>query len=264
MDTDSRIEQLMKFQSDMAGKNYFEVLGVTETADDAAVRSAYNALIKQYGADHFHHVTDKAKCAAIDEVNRMLRSAYDALRREAGRQQYLAQMRSGLTQQEADAHIDIVQVFECEQALSQARSLMDRGEFQVAQQRLEKALSLDGKSPEIKARLAYARYMLMPLEESGGRKRSRVDEVRAELSASAEAMPNADFLRVFLGDVEKLEGDTGKALEWYKAALKLNENNLQAQREIRLLENKAKKEAQADAEPKTLWERIKALLTKKM
>ena len=177
MDTNTKLEGLKQFRETMADKNDFELLGVEESADDAAVRSAYFGLIKLYGADFFHHVVDAESREAIDDVNRRLRAAYDNIGKEAKRKLYIERLHGGVAF-EADAHIDIADVFECEQALSQARALMERGEFAIALQKLEKAQKLDKKSMEIRARLAYVHFMLM--DESGAAKtdRSRGDSQR--------------------------------------------------------------------------------------
>lgn len=261
MDTNTKLEGLKQFRETMADKNDFELLGVEESADDAAVRSAYFGLIKLYGADFFHHVVDAESREAIDDVNRRLRAAYDNIGKEAKRKLYIERLHGGVAF-EADAHIDIADVFECEQALSQARALMERGEFAIALQKLEKAQKLDKKSMEIRARLAYVHFMLMDVDASGRRKRIEVEEIRSVIEEAAKVMEYADFLHVYLGDIEKLEGDNDKALACYKEALKINAENLQAQREVRLMEERAQKAKEASEKPKSFFEKIKALLTK--
>lgn len=261
MDVNAKLEGLKQFREGMAGKNDFELLGVDENVDDAGVRSAYFAMIKLYGADYFHHVVEPSAREAIDEVNRRLRVAYDNIGKEAKRKLYLERLH-GDNHFAEDVHIDIADVFECEQALSQARALMERGEFSVALQKLQKAQKLDAKSMEIRARLAYVQFMLMDVGSNGKRKATEVDEIRSVIEAACEAMEYADFLHVYLGDIEKLEGNTEKALSHYKDALKINANNLPAQREIRLIEDRMQKAKQEADKPKTILDKIKALLGK--
>lgn len=261
MDTNAKLEGLKQFRESMAGKNDFELLGVDESADDAAVRSAYFGMIKLYGADFFHHVVDAPSREAIDDVNRRLRAAYDNIGKEAKRKLYIEKLRGG-TSFEADAHVDIAEVFECEQALAQARALMERGDFEIALQKLEKAQKLDKKSMEIRARLAYVEFMLMDVDADGHRNRSETDGIRSVIEAACETMEYADFLHVYLGDIEKLEGDSDKALKHYKDALKINPDNLQAKREVRLTEERAQKAKAAADKPKSFIEKLKALLNK--
>ena len=261
MDTNAKLEGLKQFRESMAGKNDFELLGVDETADDAAVRSAYFGRIKLYGADYFHHVVDAASREAIEDVNRRLRTAYDNIGKAAKRKLYLERLHGGGSF-EPDAHIDIAEVFECEQALSQARALMERGDFSIALQKLEKAKRIDKKSMEIRARLAYVQFMLMDVDESGRRSRLEVEEIRSVIEAAVKEMAYADFLHVYLGDIEKLEGKDDKALQRYREALEINPENLQAKREVRLMEERALKAKAASEGSKTFFEKLRALLNK--
>lgn len=265
MDVKERLAAIKSFHDTMDGKNHFELLGVAENADDAAVRSAYFGLIKLYGADYFHSVTNPDDKKIIDDVNRQLRLAYDAIGKTEKRNAYTATLHGKTANEDdANAQIDFAKVFECEQAVTQARALMERGEFEVARQKLEKALRLDSRSIEVKGRLAYLDYMLMPLDSNGKRNPHKVEKIRADLESACEDMPRADFLRVYLGDIEKLELQNDKALAWYKKAVAINAENIAAQREIRLMENRAQNAQEKSQSPQSLFEKIKALLTKKL
>lgn len=261
MDANEKLAALKKFQSEMAGKNHFELLGVEESADDGAIRKAYFGLLKLYGADYFHHVVDPESRQAVDEVNRQLRVAYDAIGKSAKRQVYIEQLKGG-TVEDAGAKFDIASVFEAEQATSQARSLMERGEYRVAIQKLERAHKIDPKSHEIKARLLYAQFMMMDVDDNGKRNSLTVKDTIENLEAACEAMPNADFLRAYLGTIYGLEGDNAKAIEWYKAAQKLNPENLTAKRELKLIEDREKRAKEAENAPKSLMDQVKDLFGK--
>ena len=76
-------------------------------------------------------------------------------------------------------------------------------------------------------------------------------------------MPKADFLRVYLGDVEKLNGNTENALNWYREALKLNKENYTAKREIMLIEERQKKALESEKAPAGFLDKIKSFLESK-
>lgn len=260
MEKNDKLQALLKFNREIEGKNYFEVLGVTDSSSEADIRSAYFDLLKLYGADYFVHVTEADARAAIDNVNMMVRQAYETLSKPDKRAEYVAELKGDVSARS----IDIADVFEAEQSLSQARSLMERGDFAIAAQKLEKTIQLDPKSIEAAARLAYARYMLLEIGADNKRDQTRVGECRQKLIETLDQMPKADFLRVYLGDIENLEGDSAKAIDWYKKAVKMNPDNLQAKRGIKLIEDRQQKSKHEAAQPKSLFERIKAVLTKKM
>ena len=72
----------------------------------------------------------------------------------------------------------------------------------------------------------------------------------------------ADFLRAYLGTIYGLEGDNAKAIEWYKAAQKLNPENLTAKRELKLIEDREKRAKEAENAPKSLMDQVKDLFGK--
>lgn len=262
MDANEKLKLLKDFRAGMNGKNHFELLGVSEDCGDADVRRAYFELMKRYGADYFHHVVDKEGKAAVEEVNRQLRVAYDTIGKAESRQIYLAGLKEGGSAQTVK-NIDIASVFELEQALSLSRSLMERGDFKVALGKLEKAHMLDDRSLEVQARLCYCRYMLMEVDGKNKRDPEQVKRVREKLEALCDAIPNADYLRVYLGDLENLDGDPEKSLKWYQQAHELNPDNLAAKRALMMVENRAKTQQETSEKPQGLWERIKSLLNKK-
>ena len=273
MDSNSKLESLRKFYAEMPGKDYFELLGIERTASDNEVRSAYFGLMKLYGADYFRQVEDAEDRKAIEAVNKELRAAYDALGKAAKREEYLNSKKGGGTPR-PEKGIDIATVFEAEQAITQAKSLIERGEFRVAKQRLEKAKSIDPTSPEVRVRLAYLNYMLMDVGSNGKRSSLAVKELVEQIESVKEELPVADYLYEYLGEIAKIEGDSQKALKNYKQALRLNSDNVRAKREIMLMEQrkadsngKSQNSGQGDKnsdEPMTFFEKLKALLNKKL
>ena len=233
MDANEKLQKLLEFHGQMDGKNYFELLGVPEDADDAGVRSAYFGLLKNFNADYFHQVESPEDKQAVEDVNRQLRQAYDALMKEEGRKAYLAKLKGEAPEAGAE-EVNIEAIFEADQALAQAENLMERGDFKVAIPKLEKAISLDSKLIEAELRLAYSKFMLLDVDENGKRDPSVVSETRKKLVDGCKTLEHADYLRLYLGVLEKLEGNSAEALKWFKEAVKINPENMSAKREIRM------------------------------
>jgi tetratricopeptide (TPR) repeat protein len=260
METNDKLQLLLKFDREIEGKNHFDVLGVTEETGEAELRSAYFDLLKKFGADYFHQVSDAGAKAAIDRVNKAIRQAYDTLSKPEKRAEYVAQLHG----EAAPQAIDIADVFEAEQSMSQARSLMERGDFAVALPKLERAIQLDPKSVEGAVRLAYTKYMLLDVGPDNKRNQESVEACRKTLTETLDQLPKADYLRVYLGDIENLEGNNTRAIDWYKKAIRINPENLQATRGIKLIEGRAQRAKQETEKPKSFFEKLKAVLTKKM
>jgi len=248
---DAKLDELKAFHQSMGDKDHFSLLGVSTTSDDSAIRHAYMKLVKCFGADFFYHVTDSADQAVISEVNRRLREAFDVIGTHAKREVYLATL--GKAKGEVkDEHFEIAAVFEAEQALSQAKVLLSRGEYRAALQKLEKARAVNGDLTEFKTRDSYAQYMLLQPNGQGRRDAQKVKKILTTLEEAASQTPACVEVRLYLGDVAKLEGDDRKALSWFKEALKIDKTNSQAMLEIKLFETR-KRQAEA---PKTFFDKI--------
>ena len=135
---------------------------------------------------------------------------------------------------------------------------------EIARQKLRKAREMDPRNTEIRVRCGYLDFMLMPTDERGKRHSGEVGQIRQELEEACKELATADYLRVYLGDLEKLEGNLEAAQKWYEEALKLNAGNLPAQRALRLMKDREKKTKEAQAPAGSWLDRIKSLLTKKL
>ena len=266
MASEDKIAALREFRQKIEGQGEYEVLGLSRGCDDSAVRAAYFACLKKYGADFFHG-SDESVMEDVNYVNKRLRDAYDRLQTQEKRDAYDSISATGggdkVSSEAGQEPIDFASVFEGEQALSRARALLERGEFVMAMKNLETALKSDPDSPEIAARLAYAQFMLLDVDKSGKRSRTRVDETRRVLASSAAALPNADYIPFYEGEVEKLDGNESKALEFFRAAYEISKSPL-AQREIHLMESrleraKLQKSASGGDQPKSLIDQVKEL-----
>lgn len=76
--------------------NYYDILGVSPTADDFVIKAAYKALAQRYHPDKFH---GNAKDAADAQVKmRQLNEAYQVLSDPAKRREYDASFQQGSQQ----------------------------------------------------------------------------------------------------------------------------------------------------------------------
>lgn len=262
MQLDAKIADLRAFKATMSGMNDFEILDVKQDCDDSAVRAGYFGRMKRFSADFFHNSpADVIEDANI--VNKRLREAYEHLQTAEKRQLVLETLKSKedkpkAAEPEAPANndpVDIEAVFAAEQALSRAITLMERGDFKMARKYLDTAQQKDPASHELDARIAYADFMLLELDAKGHRPAAEVAKAKKILEKAAADWPNADYIRLYQGDIEKLEGDEEKALEFYKAANAISPST-NAQQEIRLLEKRL--EAKKNAPPASFMDKLKA------
>ncbi len=263
--TEQRIEALKAFKAQIEGKNDFEVLEVNTDCDDSAVRAAYFAQIKKYGADFFIGA-DSDTIADVTVVNKRLREAYDHLQNAEKRKALLESMKQSENSEpdepkEAQEPLDIAAVFEAEQSLTRAKSLMSRGDYDLALKHLENARNNDPNNFEIKVRYAFAEFMNLELDAGGHRPAAKVAATREILEKAAKEWPNNDEIRIYQGEVEKLEDNIDKALEFYRQAVKMNNSPI-AQREVKLIESRQANKAAKEEAPKSFLDQIKATIKK--
>lgn len=259
---DAKIADLRAFKEIMSGMNDFEILDVRQDCDDSAVRAGYFGRMKKFSADFFHN-SPADVMEDVNLVNKRLREAYEHLQTAEKRQAVLESLKAQASKPEQAAPqapvnndpVDIEAVFAAEQAMSRAITLMERGDFKMARKYLDTAQQKDPASHELDARIAYADFMLLELDEKGHRPTSEVAKARRILEKAATDWPNADYIRLYQGDIEKLEGDETKALEFYKAANAISPS-IVAQQEIRLIEKRL--EAKNNPPPASFMDKIKA------
>lgn len=261
MNSDEKNENLLRFRDEIVDKNFYEILGIAPQEASLMARKAYFNLLKRYGADHFLGETDPAILEALDVVNKKIREAYETLSDDNKRQAYDTTLKNG-TASEAAA-IDMADVFASDRAMSQARGLMERGNFKIAAQKLESVLTMDPHNDDVRARLAYSRYMMMNVDANGKRNPQQVQSCRQILIEATEALPRADDLRTFLGILEKIEGNDSEAQRLFREAVAINPGNAAAKRELHLFSTRSRKKTDANKKPMTTWEKIKEFLTKK-
>jgi len=262
-----KIAALQEFRKQSDNYNYYEVLGVAPGCNDGAVRAAYVACTKKYGADFFHGV-DAAVMEDVTVVNKRVREAYDHLQKADRREAYDKELASIEAAKKSGAPlptvdkgdvVDFAAVFEGDQALSRARSLLERGEFNIALKNLETAQRFDPQSSEVQARLAYTRFMLLGVDRFGHRPKDKVEETRKILTDTGNVLREADYIRYYQGEVEKLEGNDTEALRFYKEANRMFTLPLY-QREIHLLESrKNNPQTASNSGSKSITDQIKDL-----
>ena len=67
----------------MAYKDYYEVLGVSKTASEDEIKSAYRKLAKKYHPDKLQHM-DEAYQKGAQEKFTKVQEAYEQLQKERG------------------------------------------------------------------------------------------------------------------------------------------------------------------------------------
>ncbi len=228
----ARVRRARRELEAMRGRNYFQVLGVGPDAGDDAVRHAYLQKAKDVHPDVLGSDGPPALHRICEEAFRLVQAAYDALKTEARRREYLAFLEgSG-----EEAIQDPRSVLEAESLFQRGRLLLRRRQWDRAAEAFEGALSLNPDEGEYVLQLGIVRMRQAAAGRDGG-----IDEAEELFRRAAELLPGAPEPWYRLGRIWSLRGDPAKAETHFRAALRRDPRHTESLRELRLLELRAEK-----------------------
>jgi DnaJ-domain-containing protein 1 len=204
-----------------AERDLFSRLGIPSSASRDEVKQAYLQLAKQFHPDRFLSPALSDLMPKVKELFTALNEAYEVLSDPKQRAEYQAQVAGGAGDAAAEAaHVDFEKGLACLKTKDYGRA---RGFLQAAARARPKPLH--------QATLAWC-LMLDPSSPS----RQLVRELLAEASKDA----TCDRALYVAGLLAREEGDEARADRMFRAAFKVNPKNMDAQREVRLIDSRRK------------------------
>ncbi len=204
-------------------ENHFQVLGVPENVDAAAVKAAYFKLAKLYHPDTVPPDAPpelgRAKAeifAAIGEANRMLAD-------DASRARYKETLADG-----GPGEVDVQSVLQAEETFNKGTALVRARRFPEAVKTFDDAIAANPREGEFYAWRGYARFFTLP-----DKKVAMVEALR-DLNQSLKLNERCAPAHYFIGQLYKLTGDATTALKHFKRCVALDPQHVDAQREIRI------------------------------
>jgi len=200
-------------------KDLFARLGLPKSAGPEDVKTAYHQVVRQFHPDKYSLPALSDLQPALKDLLTAMNEAYATLSDKARRAEYLGRLGVGsaVGKEAAEgARVD----FEKGEACHRTR------DFAKARQFFEAAIQADPR-PDYQAALA-ATIMADPKAVDRGRLK--------EILAEATKDPNCDRAHYLAGVLARREGDEVRAEKMFRAAAKANPKNLEAAKELRLLE----------------------------
>ena len=214
-----KLRQMLKIIKD---QDPFECLGVDQSISDGGLKRAYIKVVKQNHPDTYSYADDPEVKRLANEVFTEIQNAYTMVLR----------IREGKPPEEKTG---LDKSLQAELIYSQATEAMRGKEYQKALDLFKICVKL--KPDEEIFLETYVKTMFLSWQNTG---RGNTLEIKSMIREGSKKFPNSDSLFVILGWILKKEG-SNRAVEAFRKALDINKDNVDAQRELRLYEIRAKK-----------------------
>lgn len=216
----------------MRGQNFFQILGVGISADDAKVRQTYQEMAKRFHPDTLPSGANAELRRIHTEIVMLLNSAFEKLEKGPLRSAYLASLHTGIE----DKPVEGARLLDAETSYQRGQVLMKKRNWLGALPHLERAVLLNPDEPEYAVQTGIAK---MNIKE--GDRAKLFDEAKRHFQRAAELDPRSAEPLYRLGYLYKLSGENTLAGEYFQRALARNSGHVQARLELRLLGARAGK-----------------------
>lgn len=231
-DWGQRMTQLQAELERMNKADPFAVLEVDQKAAPDVVKQRFFALSKQYHPDRAFGAPPEVR-EMMENIFRKVGEAYEVVSDPKKKEEYLNKQKEG-------EGIDARLLFQAEISFNQGALFLKNNNFAKARQLFEESVKLNNMASEYKAWLGWALF----LEDS-----SKYTEAAKLIADAVKAMPNFDKGFYFLGCIFKARNEHTQAENAFKKAVGINPNNIEAQRELRLIAMRREKAGPEAAKP---------------
>ncbi len=204
--------------------NHFQILGLSDKADTAAVKAAYFKLAKLYHPDTLPPDAPAELADLRAQAFAMVGEASRVLGDEQSRADYLESLKAG-----GGSQVDVRQLLAAEDTFHKGVAFIKARRFVEGVKALDDAITLNPREGEFYAWRGYARYFT-----SVDKKAALVDAMR-DLHNALKLNERCAPAHYLIGQLHKLTGDNALALKHFKKCVNLDSAHVDAQREIRLL-----------------------------
>lgn len=208
-------------------QNHFQVLGINESADAAAVRSAYFELAKVVHPDTLPPNATAEMVNLRAEIFAAVGEAYRKLSDQKSRANYVESLKSGGAEQ-----VDIAQILRAEDLFRKGCALVSVRRYSEALKCLDEAIQNNPEEGEFYAWRGYAKFL------NATHSSDCLRDAQRDLLLAVKKNDRSAPSYYLMGEVARIRGDTPVALKHYKRALELKPDYIEAQRQIRFLSSK--------------------------
>lgn len=212
--------------------NFFELLGLPESAGPDAVRSAYEKLSAQVHPDRFSGESRTLKELA-EQVFQRVTEAYEALSDPRRRQEHLLDRKR--VEREASKHKQAERALEAEIAFRDGEAALRARDYEGALRCFGKALQLYPDEGDHHAHYGWALYLCHP-DDSG-----MVGEALEHVRRGLKLASHREKPYLFMGRLYRAMGRADMAERMFTRAVQIQPECVEALRELRLINMRRQK-----------------------
>jgi curved DNA-binding protein CbpA len=217
-----------------AGADHFMVLEVGREASASQIKAAYFQLAKTYHPDRLVLVKLESLRPQVETIFARLSDAYSVLVDDGRRREYvsvLAQGGAAAVQRRADDEAAAAtRLLTAEEHFRKGEMAARRGMWLAAADEFQAAVQLNDNEAEHHAYLAWSRW------NATENKDGVYAEVRKTLLRATELSDRCVPAFFFLAQVYSARNELDRAYNTFQRVLSLNENHVEARREVRIIE----------------------------
>ena len=233
--TDALRNAITELNQKLDTASHFEILGVPENATPDEVNGMYMRALRLYHPDRLAAAGLRELAPQAERVMARMGEAASVLRDPKRRAEYVA-ARSG----KKDESTTAMSAVDAEKSFQKGEVFLRKGDYAQAIECFSEAIKVNPGENQYRAYLAWARF-----DDPRARKEVVAREALATLQQVVTSEPRFSRGHYWIGQIWKYLNDPKQAERAFREALKQDKGNLEAEREVRLLEMRKAKAAPA-------------------
>jgi curved DNA-binding protein CbpA len=225
--------KIERYWSTLERQNHFQIFGADRDTDPEKIKASYKSLAKQWHADAYAGLDIGDAKDMLDAIFKRITEAFETISDPKLRSEYMVL----LDRQARGMSTDVNAILSGERMFDDALLKMRRRDWAGAKTLLEQSIELNPDDPLMPVHLAWAMYnMGKNTKEAGAEAIERLKKV-------IKAHENSPLAYQYIGQIYFQTERPAEAKKYWRLCLEWEPDNVEAQRGIRLVNQRSESAA---------------------